>query len=91
MLIYNKNLSVSPVTTHVPLKLVHKEINKIKLINHIRMLNYFFNKTLKKKPKIAVTGLNPHCESNFENSEEKSSPYQTTSENTESTEQPAEP
>ena len=25
---------------------------------------------LKKKPKIAITGLNPHCESNYESSEE---------------------
>jgi len=30
MLIYNKNLSVSPITTHLPLKKVHKFINKKK-------------------------------------------------------------
>ena len=30
MLIYNKSLSVSPITTHIPLKNVHKEISKKK-------------------------------------------------------------
>ena len=36
MLIYNKNLSVSPVTTHIPLKMVSKKITqkKTKLIKH---------------------------------------------------------
>ena len=62
MLIYNKKLSVSPLTTHIPLKLVSKKINK-KLINEkINILNSFFSKILKKAPKIAVTGMNPHCE-----------------------------
>ena len=28
MLIYNKNLSVCPLTTHLPLKMVNKGINK---------------------------------------------------------------
>ena len=28
MLIYNKKFSVSPVTTHIPLKNVHKKINE---------------------------------------------------------------
>ena len=70
MLIFNKNLSVSPITTHVPLKSVHKSLDKPKIKNHIRILNKFFIQFLKKKPKIAITGLNPHCESNFHNSEE---------------------
>ena len=30
MLIYNKKLSVSPLTTHLPLKKVHKKISKKK-------------------------------------------------------------
>ena len=71
MLIYSKKLSVSPITTHIPLKSVHKNLNKNKIKNHIRILNNFYIKILKKKPKIAVTGLNPHCESNFKDSEEK--------------------
>ena len=32
----------------------------------------FYKKKFKKIPRIAVTGLNPHCESNFKNCEEKS-------------------
>ena len=71
MLIYSKKLSVSPITTHIPLKSVHKNLNKNKIKNHIRILNKFYIKILKKKPKIAITGLNPHCESNFKDSEEK--------------------
>jgi 4-hydroxythreonine-4-phosphate dehydrogenase len=70
MLIYNKKLSVSPLTTHLPLKLVHKNLTKLKIINHIKLINEFYKENFKKKPKIAVTGLNPHCESNYRSSEE---------------------
>jgi 4-hydroxy-L-threonine phosphate dehydrogenase PdxA len=70
MLIYNKKLSVSPLTTHLPLKLVPKMITKKKIINQVKLINEFYKKELKKKPKIAVTGLNPHCESNYKSSEE---------------------
>ena len=72
MLIYNKELSVSPLTTHLPLKLVSKNITK-KLINEkITIINNFFKKTLLLNPKIAVIGLNPHCESiNRFNEDEK--------------------
>ena len=68
MLIYNKSLSVCPVTTHVPLKLVPKKINKKLIINKIKLVNDFYIQKLKLKPKIAVLGLNPHCEtvSNFD-------------------------
>ena len=71
MLIYNKKLSVSPLTTHLPLKLVPKMITKNKIINHIKLINQFYKEEFNKKPKIAVTGLNPHCESNYKSSEEK--------------------
>ena len=71
MLIYNQKLSVSPLTTHLPLKDVYKNITKSKIINHVKKIDFFSKKYLKKKPKIAITGLNPHCESNFKNSEEK--------------------
>ena len=70
MLIYNNKLSVSPVTTHLPLKSVHKNLNKYKIRNHINLVNEFYKKNFKKLPKIAVTGLNPHCESNYNSSEE---------------------
>ena len=71
MLIYNQKLSVSPLTTHLPLKEVYKYISKKKIINHVKKINSFSKKYLKKKPNIAITGLNPHCESNFKSSEEK--------------------
>jgi len=66
MLIYNKNLSVSPLTTHMPISKVSKDVKKINIINKIKKINEFYLKVLNKKPKIAVTGLNPHCES-FDN------------------------
>ncbi len=63
MLIYNKELSVVPITTHLPIKLVSKNLNREKIINKIELVNYFYKKNFKKNPNIAVTGLNPHCES----------------------------
>ena len=72
MLIYNKKLSVSPITTHLPLKDVHKQITTLKIINHIKMIKNFYKKKFKKDPNIAITGLNPHCESNYKSSEEDS-------------------
>tara|TARA_B110000003_G_scaffold273973_1_gene312769 strand:- start:1404 stop:2381 length:978 start_codon:yes stop_codon:yes gene_type:complete len=70
MLIYNKKLSVSPITTHLPLKLVHKNLTKYKIINHVKIIDKFYRDKFKKRPKIAITGLNPHCESNYKSSEE---------------------
>ena len=63
MLIYNKKLSVSPITTHLPLKSVSKMINKKLIVEKIKLIENFYIKNLNIKPKIAVTGLNPHCES----------------------------
>ena len=70
MLIYNKKLAVSPISTHIPLKNVHKSISKKKIINHVQIIKKFYKKYLKKNPKIAITGLNPHCESNLNRGEE---------------------
>ena len=70
MLIFNKKLSVSPMTTHLALKNVSKHIVKQKIYTHVKLINEFYKNRFQKKPKIAITGLNPHCESNFQNSEE---------------------
>ena len=72
MLIYHKDLSVCPLTTHLPIKKISKKINRNLIIEKIKLINNFFKKNFKKKPKIAITGLNPHCESidNF-NEDEK--------------------
>ena len=62
MLIYNEKLSVTPLTTHIPIKYVAKKIKK-KIINKkIIKLNNFYKKILRKKINIAVLRLNPHCE-----------------------------
>ena len=63
MLIYNKDLSVCPLTTHLPLKRVSRYIDKKIIKKKIKLLDEFFKKYLNQKPQIAVTGLNPHCES----------------------------
>ena len=63
MLIYNRNLSVSPITTHLPLKNVVKNINKKTIEEKIFLINEFYRNKLGIKPRIAVLGLNPHCES----------------------------
>ena len=63
MLIYNKDLSVCPLTTHLPIKLVSKKINKNMIKEKIKLIDNFFRRYLKQKPHIAITGLNPHCES----------------------------
>ena len=63
MLIYNKNLSVCPVTTHLPIKLVSKKINKKIIKEKAVLIDNFYKKNIGVRPKIAVTGLNPHCES----------------------------
>ena len=70
MLIFNKKLSTSPITTHLALKDVHKHISKQKIFLHVSLIVNFYKKNFKKSPRIAITGLNPHCESNFKNSEE---------------------
>ena len=71
MLIYNKKLSVSPVTTHIPLKKVSSKINKLKILKKIKIINDFYRKKLNKTPNIGILGLNPHNFSSSKNSEEK--------------------
>ncbi len=71
MLIYNEHLSVSPLTTHVPIKKVANFIKREKIINSVNKINNFYKFKLGKFPKIAVLGLNPHCETNDKISEEK--------------------
>ena len=71
MLIYNNKLSVSPVTTHLPLKYVTKKITKKKIINNAKKIKKFYKNFFNKIPKIAILGLNPHCETIDKFSEEK--------------------
>jgi len=71
MLIYSKKLAVCPITTHLPLKKVYKSISKKKIVDKVKLINSFYKTKIKKNPKIAITGLNPHCESNEKLNEEK--------------------
>ena len=71
MLIYNKKLSVSPLTTHIPIKYVTKNITKEKIFNNVVKINNFYKKVLKRKVRFAVLGLNPHCETIDKFSEEE--------------------
>jgi len=63
MIIYNKQLSVCPLTTHLPIKYVSKRINKLEIINKVKLIDNFWKEKFNKDVKIAITGLNPHCES----------------------------
>jgi 4-hydroxythreonine-4-phosphate dehydrogenase len=63
MLIYNKNLSVCPLTTHLPLKMVSNKITKDLIYEKVSLIDNFYKKKRRLKPKIAILGLNPHCES----------------------------
>ena len=69
MLIYNDKLSVSPLTTHIPIKNVSKKIKKEKIIINIKNLKKFYKIVLKKNIRCAVLGVNPHCETTDKYSE----------------------
>ena len=71
MMIFNKKLSVCPVTTHLPLKLVSKKIDKKSIENKIILIHNFYKEFVKKTPKIAVLGINPHCETILKYNEDK--------------------
>ena len=71
MLIYNSHFSVCPITTHLPISHVTKNLTKEKIINDVMNVNLFYKKKINKKPKFAILGLNPHCESIEKFSEEE--------------------
>jgi len=60
MLIFNKKLSVSPITKHISIDQVSKKIYQIEIINKIKIINNFYKKYFLKKPSFALLGLNPH-------------------------------
>jgi len=71
MMIYNKKLSVVPLTTHVEIKNVTKKIKKDLIKKKVILLSKHYKKLINKKPKIVVLGLNPHNSENRVNSIEK--------------------
>ncbi len=72
MLIYNNKMSVVPITTHLNVRQISKNISKNLIIDKIVTLNYFYKKLFKKKPTIAVLGLNPHNGESRNETEEQS-------------------
>ena len=70
MLIYNKNLAVCPITTHIPLNKVSKNINKSIIVKKVLVIDKFYKKFFKKKPRIGILGINPH-NFNFSNKSKK--------------------
>ena len=71
MLIFNKDLSVCPITTHLPLKNISNTLNIKDIVLKALIIDNFYKINFSIKPKIAITGLNPHCENFFNISEEK--------------------
>ena len=70
MLIKNKKLAVCPITTHQDVKNISKKISSDLIIKKIKVINKWYINRMKKKPKIAVLGLNPHNSEFRKNSEE---------------------
>ncbi len=71
MLIWNKKLSVCPITTHIKIKDINKKIKKSLIITKISSISKNFRLIFKKKPKIGLLGLNPHNAEMESGSEEK--------------------
>ena len=71
MLIRSEKLAVCPITTHIDIKNISKKINQQIIIKKINTINHWYKKNLKKKPKFAVLGLNPHNAELRTESEEK--------------------
>ena len=70
MLIMNKKLAVCPITTHQDIKNIPKKITFEIIVKKVKKINKWFVLKKKRKPKIAVLGLNPHNSEYKKNSEE---------------------
>lgn len=71
MLIFNKRFSVSPITTHINVKKISNKLTKKIIVNKTVTINKWFKKQYLRKPKIGITGLNPHNAELSSTSEEK--------------------
>lgn len=70
MLIKNEKLAVCPLTTHIDLKDVAKNISINKIEKKILTINTWYKNKLLKRPRIGILGLNPHNAELSKNSEE---------------------
>ena len=64
MLIHNNKLSVVPLTTHLEIKNITNKIKFSLIKTKILILNKYYFQLFKKKPRIAILGLNPHNSEN---------------------------
>ena len=71
MLIFNKKLSVTPITTHIDIKNVSGNIDPKIIINKVKTIDSWFKKKFNKRPNFGILGLNPHNAELRKNSEEK--------------------
>ncbi len=71
MMIYNNNLAVVPITTHINVRKISRKLNRSLIQKKIKTVNKFYYKIFKKKPLIAVLGLNPHNDEFRSSSEER--------------------
>lgn len=70
MFLYNKKLSVVPITTHIKIKDISKYISKQLILKKIKTLFFFYKKLFNIYPKVAILGLNPHNSELSKDSEE---------------------
>ena len=68
MMIYNKKLSVVPLTTHLEIKDITSKIKYALIKKKILTLDKSYSKLFNTKPKIVILGLNPHNSENRTNS-----------------------
>jgi 4-hydroxythreonine-4-phosphate dehydrogenase len=61
MMLCNDQLRVAVVTTHVPLRAVSKLITRRKIVEVVELCVDFCRRLGIRRPRIAVTGLNPHA------------------------------
>ena len=61
LMLAGKNLRVVLVTTHVPLNQVSEQITVDRVLTTIRLTHQWLQRHVTEAPRIAVTGLNPHC------------------------------
>ena len=71
MLLYNKELSVVPITTHIPLSKISLNLSKSIITRKVMIVNNFYKKYFNKSPIFGILGLNPHNHSPKKKSAEK--------------------
>ena len=66
MIFYSKKLIVSPLTTHISINNISKELKKKDFISNKikKLISTLINDFSIKNPKIALAGLNPHAGEN---------------------------